>query len=57
MREGSGLVRFSKEFPDRYFDVSIAEQHAVTFAAGIACEGASRWWRSTPAFCSGRTIS
>ena len=39
MREGSGLVRFSKEFPDRYFDVSIAEQHAVTFAAGIACEG------------------
>lgn len=39
MREGSGLVRFSKEFPDRYFDVSIAEQHAVTLAAGIACEG------------------
>jgi 1-deoxy-D-xylulose-5-phosphate synthase len=39
MREGSGMVRFSKEFPDRYFDVAIAEQHAVTFAAGIACEG------------------
>lgn len=39
MREGSGLVRFSREFPERYFDVSIAEQHAVTFAAGIACEG------------------
>ena len=39
MREGSGLVEFSKKFPDRYFDVSIAEQHAVTFAAGIACEG------------------
>jgi len=39
MREGSGLVNFSKEFPDRYFDVSIAEQHALTFAAGIACEG------------------
>ncbi|MCB1849706.1 MAG: 1-deoxy-D-xylulose-5-phosphate synthase [Gammaproteobacteria bacterium] len=39
MREGSGLVRFSKEYPNRYFDVSIAEQHAVTFAAGIACEG------------------
>ena len=39
MREGSGLVRFSKEHPDRYFDVGIAEQHAVTFAAGIACEG------------------
>ncbi|MCB1903937.1 MAG: 1-deoxy-D-xylulose-5-phosphate synthase, partial [Gammaproteobacteria bacterium] len=39
MREGSGLVRFSQEFPERYFDVSIAEQHAVTFAAGVACEG------------------
>jgi len=38
MREGSGLVRFSKEFPSRYFDVSIAEQHAVTLAAGMACE-------------------
>lgn len=38
MREGSGLVRFSKEFPDRYFDVAIAEQHAVTLAAGMACE-------------------
>ncbi|WP_084091001.1 1-deoxy-D-xylulose-5-phosphate synthase [Andreprevotia lacus] len=39
MREGSGLVRFEKEFPSRYFDVGIAEQHAVTFAAGLACEG------------------
>jgi 1-deoxy-D-xylulose-5-phosphate synthase len=39
MREGSGLVRFSEEFPDRYYDVAIAEQHAVTFAAGLACEG------------------
>ena len=39
MREGSGMVRFSEEFPDRYFDVAIAEQHAVTFAAGMACEG------------------
>ncbi len=39
MREGSGMVRFSQEFPQRYFDVAIAEQHAVTFAAGIACEG------------------
>ena len=38
MREGSGLVRFSKEFPDRYFDVAIAEQHSVTFAAGLAAE-------------------
>jgi 1-deoxy-D-xylulose-5-phosphate synthase len=40
MREGSGLVRFSREFPERYFDVGIAEQHAVTLAAGMACEGA-----------------
>ena len=40
MREGSGLVRFSKEFPERYFDVAIAEQHAVTLAAGMATEGA-----------------
>ncbi|WP_292976075.1 1-deoxy-D-xylulose-5-phosphate synthase [Nitrosomonas sp.] len=39
MREGSGLIRFSREYPDRYFDVGIAEQHAVTFAAGAACEG------------------
>jgi 1-deoxy-D-xylulose-5-phosphate synthase len=39
MREGSGLVKFSQEFPDRYFDVGIAEQHALTFAAGLACEG------------------
>ena len=40
MREGSGLVRYSKEFPQRYFDVAIAEQHAITLAAGMACEGA-----------------
>lgn len=40
MREGSGLVRFSQEYPDRYFDVAIAEQHAVTLAAGMACAGA-----------------
>ena len=39
MREGSGLVRFEQLFPDRYFDVGIAEQHAVTFAAGLACDG------------------
>ena len=39
MREGSGLVRFSETYPDRYFDVGIAEQHALTFAAGLACEG------------------
>ncbi|MGH8029242.1 MAG: 1-deoxy-D-xylulose-5-phosphate synthase [Arenimonas sp.] len=40
MREGSGMVRFSQEYPDRYFDTAIAEQHAVTLAAGMACEGA-----------------
>jgi 1-deoxy-D-xylulose-5-phosphate synthase len=39
MREGSGLVEFERMFPDRYHDVGIAEQHAVTFAAGMACEG------------------
>ena len=39
MREGSGLVEFEKRFPKRYYDVGIAEQHAVTFAAGLACEG------------------
>ncbi|MCE1240313.1 MAG: 1-deoxy-D-xylulose-5-phosphate synthase [Azonexaceae bacterium] len=39
MREGSGMVRFAQEYPERYFDVGIAEQHAVTFAAGLACEG------------------
>ena len=39
MREGSGLVKFAERFPDRYFDVGIAEQHALTFAAGMACEG------------------
>ena len=39
MCEGSGMVRFSKVYPDRYYDVGIAEQHAVTFAAGLACEG------------------
>ena len=39
MREGSGLIEFEKRFPNRYFDVGIAEQHALTFAAGLACEG------------------
>ncbi|MEY2634036.1 MAG: 1-deoxy-D-xylulose-5-phosphate synthase [Pseudomonadota bacterium] len=39
MREGSGMVRFADQFPERYYDVGIAEQHAVTFAAGLACEG------------------
>ncbi len=40
MREGSGLVRFSQEYPQRYFDVAIAEQHAITLAAGMATQGA-----------------
>ena len=40
MREGSGMVEFHKRFPDRYFDVGIAEQHSLTLAAGMACEGA-----------------
>ncbi|MGN5479885.1 hypothetical protein ACTMU2_32660 [Cupriavidus basilensis] len=39
MREGSGMVEFEKRFPERYYDVGIAEQHAVTFAGGMACEG------------------
>ena len=39
MREGSGLVEFEQRFPERYFDVGIAEQHSVTLAAGLACEG------------------
>jgi 1-deoxy-D-xylulose-5-phosphate synthase len=39
MREGSGMVEFERRFPDRYYDVGIAEQHSVTFAAGLACEG------------------
>src|SRR5687768_13874842 len=39
MREGSGMVKYSELFPERYFDVGLAEQHAVTFAAGLACEG------------------
>jgi 1-deoxy-D-xylulose-5-phosphate synthase len=39
MREGSGLVKFAEQYPERYFDVGIAEQHAVTFAGGLACEG------------------
>ncbi len=39
MREGSGMVAFHQRFPDRYYDVGIAEQHALTFAAGLACEG------------------
>jgi 1-deoxy-D-xylulose-5-phosphate synthase len=40
MREGSGMVKFAEQYPERYFDVGIAEQHALTFAAGLACDGA-----------------
>ena len=57
MREGSGLVKFSERYPDRYFDVAIAEQHAVTLAAGQACEGCSRWWPFIPRSCNAPTIS
>ncbi len=57
MREGSGLVEYSKRFPDRYFDVAIAEQHAVTFAAGLAAKASSPSSRSTRRFCSAPTIS
>src|SRR5690625_7774334 len=39
MREGSGMVEFAERFPERFYDVAIAEQHAVTLAAGLACEG------------------
>ena len=39
MGEGTGLDEFSKRFPERFYDVGIAEQHAVTFATGLACEG------------------
>jgi 1-deoxy-D-xylulose-5-phosphate synthase len=54
-RLGHGRVR--KRFPGRYYDVGIAEQHAVTFAAGLACEGSSRWWPSIPPSCSAPTTS
>ena len=53
MREGSGLVRYSREWPARYFDVGIAEQHAVTLAAGMACEGAKPVVAIYSTFCSG----
>jgi 1-deoxy-D-xylulose-5-phosphate synthase len=52
MREGSGLVEFEARFPERYFDVGIAEQHAVTFAAAWRVKDSNRWWRFTLPFCS-----
>ena len=48
MREGSGMVRFAQEFPERFFDVGIAEQHAVTFAGGLACEGCLLYTSPSP---------
>ena len=52
MREGSGLVKYAQRFPDRYFDVGIAEQHSVTFAAGLATRGCVRSSPSTRHSCS-----
>ena len=48
MGEGTGLDEFSKRFPERFYDVGIAEQHAVTFATGLACEKCGPSWRFTP---------
>lgn len=57
MREGSGLVRFSQEYPDRYFDVGIAEQHAVTFAGDLRLAAISPLSLFIRLFCSAHTIS
>ena len=57
MREGSGLVRFAAEYPDRYHDVGIAEQHALTFAAGLACEARNPSSPSTRLSCSAPTTN
>ena len=57
MREGSGMVAYSERFPERYFDVGIAEQHAVTFAAGLACEGMKLVVGSPRPSCSAATTS
>jgi transketolase len=56
MGSGTGIDKLSREIPGRSYDVGIAEQHAVTFAAGMATEGLSRWWPSTPHSCSAVTI-
>ena len=56
METGTGLKRFHNMFPDRFFDVGIAEEHAVTFAAALAAGEGGRWWLCTPLFCSGPTI-
>jgi hypothetical protein len=57
MAEGSDLIAFSKRFPQRYFDVGIAEQHAVALAAGLACEGAKPVVAIYSTFSSAPTIS
>ncbi len=53
MPEGTGLHDFAATFPERFIDVGIAEQHAVTFAAGLACEGFRPVWPSTAPSCNG----
>ena len=55
MREGSDLIAFSEQFPERYFDVAIAEQHAVTLAAGLACEGMKPVVAIYSTFCNALT--
>lgn len=57
MKYGTGLNFFAEKFPDRFFDVGIAEQHAVTFAAGLAVSGMTPVLRCIPAFCRGHTTS
>jgi len=52
MASSTGLLAFAERFPDRFFDVGIAEQHAVTFAAGLAMKGSGPWSASTPHSCS-----
>jgi 1-deoxy-D-xylulose-5-phosphate synthase len=55
MSTGTGTDIFEKKHPERFFDVGIAEAHAVTFAAGLATQGIRRWRPSTPPSCSART--
>lgn len=57
MCEGSGMVKFAKQFPQRFFDVAIAEQHAVTLAAGMACEVPNLLLQFIQHSCSAATIS
>ncbi len=57
MCEGSGMVQFAKQYPQRFFDVAIAEQHAVTLAAGMACEGLKPVVRFIRLFCNVAMIS